>query len=330
VQVPKCSLCLQAGEDYFINNYLTILDAACAQKPDPGATLSVAGQPFSTIPMNITTPTPTPLYTYPVDTSRFTLGAKVGIAVGALLLILLVAGCCIVCNGRRRRRNFLRNLEKKHTGDGWPHPSTRYGNQNNNGPEMFETPVSQKPLTGGWQDSPVSGPGDSPDKPFPSRYFSPYSSQYNSPVSATDGPSSQQWPSLAEQQLAAQVRESPFPTAAHEKLQQQHHQQQLEQQHLHAPIGIALGGDEASLRSKGSFPQMHDGKGKDVDEAYEMHEVDSSHSGSNRGGDHHMQHGAPTLSQPVPGRNSPPRRHDGRAGWYGDFTEDDVMSGRAV
>jgi hypothetical protein len=297
--------------------------------------LNVDGQPFSTVPMNITTPTPTPLYTYPVDHSRFTLGAKVGMGIGALIFLLLVAGCCIVCNGRRRRRNFLRTLEKKHQTQGWPHPSTRHGNNNNNnGPEMFETPVSQKPLTGGWQDSPISAAGDSPEKPFPSRYFSPYSSQYNSPVSATEGSTTQQWPSLAQQQFAAQVQDAPFPTAAHEKMQQQQRQQQQQQfeaQHLNVPIGLALGGDEASLRSKGSMPQMQDSKGKDVDEAYEMHEVESSHSGSSQGGRYQgQQHSAPVLQPALPGRNSPPRRQGSRGAWYGGLTEEDAVSGRAI
>lgn len=50
VQVPKCEACLVAGDDFFTRNYVTILDAACAQMPDAGSTLSITGTPFSTTP----------------------------------------------------------------------------------------------------------------------------------------------------------------------------------------------------------------------------------------------------------------------------------------
>src|SRR3569833_3311169 len=52
-QVPKCSACLVAGENHFLNNYLTMLDAACQQKPDNKTTLAIQGSPFSTVPVNI-------------------------------------------------------------------------------------------------------------------------------------------------------------------------------------------------------------------------------------------------------------------------------------
>ena len=207
-QVPKCEACLVAGEDYFTRNYVTILDAACRQQPSSGSTLSITGTPFSTVPMNITTPSETPLYTYTPSHEAVSLGGKVGIAIGALVLLLSVAGFLVVCLGRRRRRAYLRSIESKYGGNGggaysaaknWPSPPGG-GNSHDS---MFGTPMSQKPLRG-WDDSsPVTAMSDSTshmggiDKNalFP-RYFSPYSSQYNSPISATDGPSHAVWPTM--------------------------------------------------------------------------------------------------------------------------------------
>jgi len=75
--------------------------------------------------------------------------------------------------------------------------------------QFFDSPQSQRPLfTNAWgqiiDDSPVSGhPGMSPDTArgepgghFEKAYFSPYSSTYTSPVSATDGPGIKrgEWP----------------------------------------------------------------------------------------------------------------------------------------
>ncbi|EPE02926.1 centromere microtubule binding protein cbf5-like protein [Ophiostoma piceae UAMH 11346] len=201
--VPKCEACLAAGDDYFTRNYVTILDAACRQKPSSGSTLSITGTPFATTPMNITTPSETPLYTYTPPNEVISLGGKVGIAIGGLVLLLSLAGFLIVCLGRRRRRAFLRSLESKYGGNNggtknWPSPPG--GNPHDS---MFGTPMSQKPLRG-WDDtSPITAMSDSTshmggiDKNalFP-RYFSPYNSQYNSPISATDGPSNAVWPTM--------------------------------------------------------------------------------------------------------------------------------------
>jgi hypothetical protein len=170
---------------------VTLLDTGCTQQPLPGKTISVEGDPFSVQIVNATDPSPTPsLSPDHYTSSSFTLGAKVGIAVGGLLLVLAIAGFCIVWNGKRRRRAFLRRLEARTGGKGWPTPSTNA--------EMFETPVSQRALRG-WDDSPSSA---HTEKHFPP-YFSPYQSQYNSPVSAVEGPSQPQWPvsnSLQQQQ----------------------------------------------------------------------------------------------------------------------------------
>lgn len=242
--------------------------------------------------MNITTPTPTPLYTYTPDSTAVPLGARVGIAAAGIIVILAVAGCCVVWNGKRRRRRFLRDLEKRHAVDqGWPHPKTRHG-----GSDMLETPASQKPLRG-WDDTPVSAATEaSTDRSLP-RYFSPYSSTYNSPVSAIDGPAMRNWPTLSPQNLTqVQEEELAYMQAQDELIRHQQEQQQRQLQHQHhqqqhksppppeitqwlsssqekilqiqrehkdeqqalpdVNIGLALGGDEASLRSRPSNQQL--------------------------------------------------------------------------
>lgn len=263
-----------------------MLNATCIQKPAPGKTISVSGDPFSTRPMNITTPTPTPLYTYTPDNTAVPIGARVGIAAAGIVVLLATAGCCVIWNGKRRRRRFLRELEKRQHDDAgqWPHPKTRHG-----GSDMLETPASQKPLRG-WDDTPASAATEaSTDRSF-GRYFSPYSSTYNSPVSAVDGPAMKNWPTLSpqkltqvqeeelaymraqdemirhqqeEQQRQLQQQQQPpqppafaqWPSSTQEKLMQMQHER--EQQALaEVGIGLALGGDEASLRSKPSNPQL--------------------------------------------------------------------------
>ncbi|KAK3326463.1 hypothetical protein B0H66DRAFT_161096 [Apodospora peruviana] len=311
--VPKCQACLvqlreeenSAIDGYYIDNYLIMLDAACQQKPKPGTLLSVQGDPFATTPVVITTPSPTYASVPTPDYGPVSLGARVGIAFGGLAFLLTIVGFCIVCNGKRRRRAFLRDLERRHADQGWPHPKTRYGSAGDG--DMFETPVSQRPLRS-WDESPVSA-GTTPggmdrNLPLP-RYFSPYSSNYNSPVSATDGgPSSAtnaNWPTLTPQRLDQIFQEqspahgSPppaftqWPSPTQEKLMQMHH----EKRQTEIAIGLALGGDDPSLRSKNSNSSLGpygsngypvDKKGKERDEAYEMVESPYNSSTANSGG----------------------------------------------
>ncbi|AEO62565.1 6af60980-bd6b-49be-913b-22080c196881 [Thermothielavioides terrestris] len=276
--VPRCTPCLyELPDGNYTNNYVMILEAACEQKPAPGSTVSISGDPFDTV-NGVTIVPPQPTYsTVPApDYGPVSLGARVGIAFGGLAFILALAGFCIVCNGKRRRRAFLRELERRHGAQGWPHPKTPYvggagGSSSGGGPEMFETPVSQRPLRGWENDSPVSA---QPDGPYP-RYFSPYTSQYNSPVS---GP---------ESAGASTAAFNQWPTATQEKLLMQMHAHHEKRQNELA-IGIALGGDDASLRSKASNLNLNgypvESKGKEREEAYELHEVESPSENGNRTG----------------------------------------------
>ncbi|KAL0943978.1 lpxtg-domain-containing protein [Colletotrichum truncatum] len=239
-QISSCAACLRAGDRHYLTNFITILDAGCQQKPSPGQTVSVEGSPFSKTRVNVTDPMPTNTYVPNYDNGPINLGAKVGIAIGALLLILGVVGFCIVWNGKRRRRAFLKRLEMKQKGPatGWPSPLNVAG--------LNGTPLSQRPLrswddtpnssrpTRGWDESPLSPQGE---KPFP-RYFSPYSSQYNSPVSGTEA-QNMQWP-INDVNQRGQPQE----------------------------IGLAFGGDDAEQ----GWQESNKGKGRT--ESYELREVD--------------------------------------------------------
>lgn len=299
-RVAACTSCLHNLDDgHYLANFMTILEAGCQQQPSNGSTISFAGNPFETTPVVITTPSPTYESLPLPDYGPVSLGARVGIAFGGLAFILILLGFFIVCNGKRRRRAFLRDLERRNAGQGWPHPKGRYGG---NG-DMLETPASQKPLNG-WDESPVSAISANTESTAVPRYFSPYNSNYNSPVSATDHISAA-WPTLSPQRLNELIQShspahsSPppaftqWPSPTQEKLMMQMHHEQRQNE---IAIGLALGGDEASLRSKNSNQSMNNnpytnglfnidgnssGKGKKRDEVYEMHEVESPYSAGN-------------------------------------------------
>ncbi|KAK2602212.1 hypothetical protein N8I77_008762 [Diaporthe amygdali] len=359
-----CENCLRASDDDYLANMVAVLQIGCSQKPVAGATLSVEGGIFSTTLLNETTPTPEASWTGDGDSGPLSLGAKVGIAIGGLCLALVIAGFCIVCNGRRRRRAYLRKLQMRQKDAGWPHPAAMSGGGGggggggestgvvHRGPDMNETPLSQKPLRG-WDDSPLSATASDPSY---GRYFSPYSSQYNSPVSAAGTPAimAQHWPqsfhdgmspqsyhdNLSPQSyhgnlsphdfhdhrghaFAAHSQGQGYPSSSQEKAMQDQHDAAAaaagpsERQPIH--IGVALGGDEPSLRTEPSNPSFRgQGKGGAAEE-YELHEV-SSAGGSSAGGagntaaighsdsfKNRLERGnvAPVLQHPGYGRYSP-------------------------
>jgi hypothetical protein len=117
---------------------------------------------------------------------------------------------------------------------------------NNNSAYHGGTPLSQRPLRDQWDDSPMTAGSE---QPFP-RYFSPYSSQFNSPVSATDHlQQQQQWPVLG----GAEKHATP-----HE---------------VERSIGLAFGGVDAN--SSVDVKGHSDGKRP---EEYEMHRVESTYT----------------------------------------------------
>lgn len=198
--------------------------------------MGIEGSVFSV--ENVTISDPTPRATVDpdwFDQGPLDVGAKAGIAAGGLVLVLIIIGVFIVCRGKRRRRQFLRNYDPKKGPKNWPSPINVGGMK-----EIVttDTPLSQRPLRA-WDDSPMTAASEQPFQ----RYFSPYSSQFNSPVSATENQQQAQWPVLGAEK-------------------------QMTPQELERHIGLAIGGDGSTVDG--------DHKGKQPEE-YEMHRVDGAY-----------------------------------------------------
>lgn len=161
---------------------VNVLGGACQLRPSPGLTMSFDGDVFSSQNVTAGAPTTLPGLESPGPSGPLSLGAIVGVVIGGVVGLLALAGCCIVTVGKRRRREYLRRREEKMKH--WPTPQM--------GGEMFETPTSQRPLRS-WDESPISAHTDHTYPQYP-QYYSPYSSQYNSPVSAAEVPRQMPWP----------------------------------------------------------------------------------------------------------------------------------------
>ncbi|ROW02826.1 hypothetical protein VSDG_01611 [Cytospora chrysosperma] len=334
--VSACVGCLRSTSDeYYLGNMVALLQVGCDQKPDPGATVAVEGGIFSTTLMNETTPTPTNTWTNAINNSGpISLGGKVGIAIGGFCFLLVVAGFFIVCNGRRRRRAFLRKLEMRQKDLNWAQPAMTTGVMTR-GPDLNNTPLSQKPLRG-WDDSPQSATASDPTY---ARYFSPYSSQYNSPVSAagTPGLMAQQWP----QQFHDHTAQG-YPSSSQEKTMQDQHEAAAGSMSPPIHIGIALGGDDKGQRTEHTSQSGWD-RPHTTGEEYELHEV-SSAGGSSAGGGNLLGQGSsfrdrmaretPVLQHPGNGRYSPDRILPPRPApthtMDGGLRYDDVRGGNAT
>ncbi|KAG5916712.1 hypothetical protein E4U42_007546 [Claviceps africana] len=296
-----CTDCLQAEGRSYLANFVIALQAGCQQKPSPGLYIGLDGEIFSPTAVQISSPSPTatldPAW---FDNGPVTLGAKVGIAIGCIVGFLILLGCGIVWNGKRRRRAFLRRLDAKYAQGGWPAPNKQYEmgeamkqqQQQQQQQTPFraynDTPVSQRPLRG-WNDTPVSQPpsrglDESPlpasSEPAFSKYISPYTSQFNSPTSIHDA-QVVSWPPAA----LAPNRQIGLETTTKTS---------------EGPAG----GAHWSPRSAAS-----EDKGKyKMEEAYEMHEVDTSVSdctisaGGRSPHDQNHKNQAPVLGHPGFGR----------------------------
>lgn len=256
---------------------LQVLNGACDLLLQPPATIPLDGDIFSdTDSVNVTAPTPTSSFVSDARVGKFTYGAIAGIAIGAVIFLLVVIGCGVVLNGKRKRKAFLRQREKlQGNNKNWPALQGPGG-------EMFETPISQRPLRGGWGDSPISATTDR-SYPYP-QYFSPYTSQYNSPVSAVEGPGA-----------AGNVAWPPTEKTTRN-------------------IGVALSPDHNN-NNDGAGAYWGDSKGKDRDRDRDRAGDDADHDGYemqegvNSGGGHQYPyvpppppHQAPVLNHPGYGR----------------------------
>ncbi|KAI1146832.1 hypothetical protein F4825DRAFT_176354 [Nemania diffusa] len=180
--LDKCTDCLRVDSKDYIRNFVSILSGACQLLLQPPQTIPLTGDPFTSALVNVTNPSNTAAVNAHNNVGPLTTGALAGIVIGGIAFILILLGCGVVIHGKRRRKNYLRRREEQVKN--WPSPAA--------GGEMFETPLSQKPLRGGWGDSPVSAATHDGAYPYP-RYFSPYATQFDSPVSAAEGPGQMAW-----------------------------------------------------------------------------------------------------------------------------------------
>ncbi|KAI8633273.1 hypothetical protein F5Y19DRAFT_295047 [Xylariaceae sp. FL1651] len=189
-EIDKCTSCLSADGKEYIRNFVSILSGACQLQLQPPQTIPLTGSIFSNARTNVTTPTPTAAAHAHDNVGPLSYGALAGVVIGGVVLLLILGGCGVVINGKRRRKHYLRRREEQMKN--WPTPLA--------GGEMFETPLSQRPLRG-WEDSPVSATTTDGAFPYP-RYFSPYTTQFDSPVSAVEGHGhATQWPTEKAQSI---------------------------------------------------------------------------------------------------------------------------------
>jgi hypothetical protein len=148
--------------------------------------LSLQGNVFSSNKVNITTPSATPIYTFTPQNGGLTLEAKIGIVVAGIVVLMATIGFCIVWNGKRRRRAILAEVQKASGYSEWrAHQLGLQGTPyigKEPGPSFYDSPQSQRPLKRAlsWdQGSPESAQAEK-------AYFSPYSSNYTSPVSGVE------------------------------------------------------------------------------------------------------------------------------------------------
>jgi hypothetical protein len=164
----------------FFETVFLALVAGCQQMPVPGKLLSFTGSMFSTTAIVALAPGETPTSSAtPNSGSPLSTGASVGIAIGVIALALFVLGFTIICCGKRRRIARLAKRQRQLS------TYSDFG-----GGLGGLVPVTH-PLNTKWtpavrggvaQDiSPSTAGGYESDK-----HFTPYSSQYNSPVSARD------------------------------------------------------------------------------------------------------------------------------------------------
>lgn len=111
------------------------------------------------------------------------LGTRIGIAIGGICFLLALIGITIVCCGRRRRRAKIAERQRR------AEEYTGFGSVNRVLPAPRVTTKWESDMSGVMEESPMSANAYLNDK----HGFSPYSSQYNSPISARDVVAPQQW-----------------------------------------------------------------------------------------------------------------------------------------
>ena len=181
-----------------LHTVVTALHAACQQQPIAGATITLDGTLFSKTHVNITDPKSTEDNSVHRKEHGLPLGAKVGIAIGGLVVLLIIVGCCVVWHGKRRRRAQIARRQRE---SGYHEWVAQQVTQRSPPPTQMAFPPHARSPSIGYYDSPQSAFSQKPlfssaswnkgavqddSSPGGEKVFSPYTSHYSSPVSATD------------------------------------------------------------------------------------------------------------------------------------------------
>ncbi|KFY10482.1 hypothetical protein V492_05002 [Pseudogymnoascus sp. VKM F-4246] len=180
--VKRCSDCIRQGEHTYLSNYFTTILAGCAVQN--GAPIPLDHTIFSAEFVTLTDGTSHDDDSGSTSKSPImSLGTRVGIAIGGICVLFAAIGITIVCCGKRRRR--ARMAERQRRAEEY----TGFGSTNRVMPAPRLTTKWESNMSGVMEESPMSANTYLNDK----HGFSPYSSQYNSPVSARDAVAPQKW-----------------------------------------------------------------------------------------------------------------------------------------
>lgn len=183
----RCTDCLHGlGSNVYLSNFFTTITAACI---DPSKTsLSLSGSLFGTEYITVTEDNPFAPETPKVDDSGiedegpFSLGTKIGVAIGSICVALLIIGGILIICGRRRRRHVL-EIQRRRNREIWTSGGI-------SSPVLAHISPRHAPtLDTKFSVQSQSSFGGSPQSP--SQAWSPYHSQYSSPISARAIPNSE-------------------------------------------------------------------------------------------------------------------------------------------
>lgn len=177
----RCNSCIRQGEDTFLPNYFTTILAGCANQQ--GMHMNLDGSLFGTDYVNVTYGFN--LVNSPTSSTPTTmnLGTRIGIAIGSICALLALIGITIVCCGKRRRRARLAERARR------AEEYNDFGSMQRVLPTPRVTTKWATDMSTVQDESPMTANTYLNDK----HGFSPYSSRYNSPVSAREVPQPQQW-----------------------------------------------------------------------------------------------------------------------------------------
>ena len=151
-----------------------------------------------------------------------------GIAIGSLALIITVLGCCVVWRGKKKRRAFLEQRQKQPAYAEWvaqqvsersPHPGMGFPPHSAGGffQDSPQSAMSQQPLFPHQDWGMGRGRHEEDTSPAQEKkFFSPYSSNYSSPISATEQAQvvAREWPTDRHSSFGSSAPRPPLRSAS--------------------------------------------------------------------------------------------------------------------